>query len=106
MALYAMTSDANALHKRIRKAIDKKEIRTWSMDEGGDLLHVKVDNHVMKGWFRFSATATSAKFRLIGRKDDPDFDKFSYAWHHGKLTQMLLNHFPKTVTGVRSTPFT
>lgn len=105
MAVHASTGNPSGLLDAIKKAIKDGKVATWEIDKDGDIVHAKTDNNVQTAFFRPKVQATSLRFAIITLKKDPPLDAFSYAYHHGKLVQMLLNHFSEQLEGVSSSPW-
>ena len=56
-------------------------------------------------FFKVVVTEGAVKFVLVAAKKTEPFDRATYAYHHGRLTELLLGHFSDVVTRVQSTPF-
>jgi hypothetical protein len=100
MKVRVETDDPKALWQAIKKATTDGTITVWKVDDEGDLTHTKPRNNVMKAWFHPTVTSTELRFKIVPPKDEA-LDDFSYAWHHGKLIQMLLNHFRADATSIK-----
>ncbi|KLU22231.1 hypothetical protein EOS_31530 [Caballeronia mineralivorans PML1(12)] len=91
MAITVNASKPSQLLAAIKKAIDDKEIETWSYDGDGDFTHTP-DQWKNKAWLRPVVVSSSLRFGLLGQKDI-DMTKVVYGVYHGRFNEMLLTHF-------------
>lgn len=101
MAIYVETSDPQALLENIIKSIKNQDIKTWSVDDDGDLTHISQWKN--KAWFTpiFNGKKELV-FGLIGRKDET-MSKIIYGIYHGRFSEMLLTHFDSLVESIQIT---
>jgi len=103
MGIEAKTDKPKALLVAIYIAIADGSIETWEKDDDGDILHAVTMNNVQEAWFRPTPeTSRALEFKILSAKGE-SLSAFSYAYHHGKLVQMLLHHFAADVSSIEAT---
>lgn len=105
VAVFASSSDPTVLLERVEQAVRSGAIPGWDLVSGCLRHTAPLASSLQPGFFKPSATDTAVKFRLLAEKGASELTRSSYAYHHGKLTEMLLAHFSEGVTRVQSTPF-
>jgi hypothetical protein len=103
MAVFASTGEPIELANRVVQAIKRGTIGAWELTSG-HLRHLDPRGG-RDAFFRITVTSSAVKFSLVGAKKTEPFDGAAYAYHHGRLTELLLGHFSDAVTRVQSTPF-
>lgn len=101
MALIVKTSNPHGLLTEIKKAIDTKSIQTWSYDSEGDFTHTP-EQWQFKGWMTPKVYQGELHFGFLGHRDVVT-TKLIYAVYHGRLAEMLLNHFDDKFSNVQAT---
>jgi hypothetical protein len=94
MAIIVKTPDPAGLLKAIRKAIDDKEVVTWSYDADGDFTH-EPEQWKNKAWLRPVIPASPSdeiRFNILKQKGI-NMSKATYGVYHGRFIEMLLSHF-------------
>jgi hypothetical protein len=93
MAVIVKTENAGSLLAAIKKAIDKGDIATWSYDSDGDFTHA-TDQWRRKAWFRPAVEDERLVFNILPPRGRT-ITRVVYGVYHGRLIEMLLNHFDK-----------
>jgi hypothetical protein len=104
MAIFASTGDPPALARIVVDAVKRGNIAKWEMTAG----HLRYADSRVDGrvaFFAITVTGSAVKFALAPAKKTSPLDVATYAYHHGRLTELLLRHFSEVVTRVQSTPF-
>lgn len=101
MAVRAYSADPERLMRSIRKKISDGGIKTWSIDEDGDLMHTPVQWEG-KAWMRPRIQEERIVFNILGNKG-AIMTKAIYAVYHGRLIEMLLTHFDDQITRTSAT---
>lgn len=101
MAIIIKTNNGAAIVQAIKKAIDNKEIETWSYDKDGDFTHT-AKQWINKAWFRPRLYQGELRFGLLGQKG-VDMKKIVYSIYHGHFVEMLLTHFDDQFAVVQTT---
>jgi hypothetical protein len=105
MAVFASAAEPHELASRVVSAIKCGAIAAWELTSG-HLRHADLRGEGRHAFFRMTVTGSTLKFVLVDPKNQPGpFDPAAYAYHHGRLTELLLGHFSDAVTRVQSTPF-
>ena len=106
MAVFATTADPRGLARRVMDAVKNGTVAAWELTSG-HLRHVdsRAADDRKVAFFKMTVSSGALKFVLVGAKRSPPFDGPTYAFHHGRLTELLLGHFSDAVTRVQSTPF-
>lgn len=110
MAVYASTAEPGELARKIVEAIKRGAVATWEMTSGhlrhaDTRAHVNAPGRERDAYFKIVVTEGAVKFALVASKRTEPFDRATYAYHHGRLTELLLGQFSDVVTRVQSTPF-
>lgn len=85
------TSNPSGLLQAIKKAIDDKEITTWSYDKDGDFIH-EAAQWKDKAFLRPSLGQTQLNFSFYLYKNTSLAEDVLGVFH-GRFTEMLVNHF-------------
>ncbi len=101
MALIIKTSNPSELLTQIKKSIDEKSIDTWSYDSDGDFTHTP-EQWKHKAWMRPKVVNGELQFGLLGNCNVVT-TKLIYAVYHGRLAEMILNHFDYKFSEIRAT---
>lgn len=101
MALIVKTANPKDLLSDIKKAIDSKSIQTWTYDSEGDLTH-SPEQWQYKAWMTPKIFPGELHFGFVGNTEVVT-TKLIYAVYHGRLAEMLLNHFDNKFTNVQAT---
>ncbi len=91
MALIIETTRPQALLNSIKKAIDDKNVETWSYDSDGDFTH-SPEQWKNKAWLRPIVVEGKLKFGII-KPENANVSKLIYGVYHGRFIEMLLAHF-------------
>lgn len=91
MAVIVKTNNPAGLLKAVKKAIDNKDVETWSYDEDGDFTHTPVQ-WSFKAWLSPKVYSGELRFGIVARKDTA-MSKVVYGVYHGRFIEMLLTHF-------------
>lgn len=91
MAIIITNSDPSTLLKKIYKAIDDKNVVTWSYDKDKDLTH-KTIQWENKAWFNPQVYPNELRFGILGQ-EGIELSTEVYAIYHGRFIEMLLAHF-------------
>ncbi len=103
MAVVVTTSKPRGLMKRLVERISAEEIRTWELDEEGDLTH-SATQWVRRAWMRARFEEPGLIFTIIPPKGQA-ISTAVYAVYHGRLVEMLLAHADDLMTSVEVTPY-
>jgi hypothetical protein len=98
------TDNPQGLLTAIREAIDDNSIRTWSYTYGG-FTHTSRQCGG-KAWMIPDVDIWQGELRFDFREnenDPPNDYRFAYAFYHGKLITMLIDHFAISKTKIRET---
>lgn len=101
MALIVKTSNPTELLIEIKKTIDTLGIQTWTYDSEGDFTHVP-DQWKNKAWMRPHIYPGELHFGFLGNTKVKT-TKLIYAVFHGRLAEMLLNHFDEKFSKIEAT---
>jgi len=101
MAVVVTTANPSSLLSAIKMAIDNDEVQTWSYDADGDFTH-SVEQWARRAWFRPVVREESLVFNIIPPRTRT-VTRAVYGVYHGRLVEMLLNHFDKRFTEVSAT---
>lgn len=101
MAVIVKTLDPASLLTNIKKAIDAKEIQTWSYDSDGDFTHTP-EQWQFRAWLRPKQVNGELQFGFIGNENVVT-TKLIYAVFHGRFAEMLLNHFDDKLSTIETT---
>ena len=104
MAVFASTADPDSLARRVVSAVKRGSISAWELTSG-HLRHGDTRGTRSVGFFKVTVTESAVKFSLLGAKRSASFDGAAYAYHHGRLTELLLAQFSDAITRVHVTPF-
>lgn len=96
MAVTVSTSRGAALLAAIYKAIDDKKILTWgyTQQDGVRYLTHTAEQWDKQAWFRPLVDAPGLVFNILPSKGGK-VSATAYGIFHGRLIEMLLNHFDK-----------
>lgn len=97
MAIIVKSNSPRALVNRIIQMIDVDVIDTWTYDDDKDFTHV--GQWKDKAWFTPIYGENQVKFALLGRKS-VNMTLMEYSVYHGRFVELLLNHFPKEISGL------
>lgn len=101
MAVRIYTGNPKTLLEKIKKAIDKKHIITWSYDDDGDFTHT-ADQWKNRAWLKPFLGKDSLDLGILNPKET----KIStpvYAIYHGRFIEMVLTHFDEDFTTAYAT---
>src|SRR5574337_1256706 len=101
MAVIVVTSDPRGLLELARAGVNAGEIETWECDADGDFTH-NPPQWNKKAWFRPRLESDRIIFNIF----PPRGERLStavYAIYHGRLIEMLLNHFDRKFSSARAT---
>jgi hypothetical protein len=91
MSIYFKTIEPNKLLSAFKKAIDDKEVVTWSYDGAGDFTHTPPD-WKFKAWLRPVVYQDQLVMNFLSRNDEVT-SKEVYAIYHGRFVESMLAHF-------------
>lgn len=100
MALNIKTDNPAGLLAAIKKAIDNKEVETWSYDTDGDFTHTP-EQWKKKAWLRPKNEGADTLKLVIVSPKDVTLSKEVIGVYHGRFIEMLMAHFSakfKTIT--------
>jgi hypothetical protein len=97
----ATSSSPQELLNGINAAIRAGKIVTWQLDSDEDITH-SPEQWKNKAWFRPVVEPGVLVFKILGRKGSR-MSKEAYAVYHGRLIEMLLEHFDLKVSDVSAT---
>lgn len=100
MAIILKVKNPDYIVERIKQKIDEGIIDTWSYDKDGDFTHTGQWKN--KAWFSAISIEDSLTFIIIGRKN-VKMELMEYSIYHGRLVELLLNHFSKEITNIKVT---
>jgi hypothetical protein len=94
MSLIYSTAKPKTLLAKIKDAIDKGAVKTWTYDNDGDFTHVTSgEQWAGRGWLRPTVVEkTSLNFKFIQSSNQSGVAEV-YAIYHGRFTEMMLAHF-------------
>lgn len=97
------TTIPSVLLSRIKAAIDRGSIQTWSYDSDGDFTHTP-NQWVRKAWLRPVQSTSGLQFRFIAPTGGATREVF--AVYQGRFQEMLVAHFPASfsVAGCTANP--
>jgi hypothetical protein len=98
MAVVVKTLRPRGLLFAIRKAIDAGTVLTWSYDDDGDFTH-SVKQWARRAWLRPRIVEGGLVFNIIPPRGR-NISRVVYGIYHGRLIEMLLNHFDARFTEV------
>jgi PIN like domain len=101
MAVRAFTDHPEALLSAIKRKIAEGTIKTWKLDEDGDLT-LTSENFVNQAWMRPSVLSDRLLFNIVGKKN-ADMSNQLYAVYHARLVQMLLIYFDEMLSTATAT---
>ena len=109
MAVFASTAEPGELARRVVERIKRGTISAWELMSGhlrhADTRFCAGERRDREAFFKIVITEGAVKFALVATKKTEPFDGATYAYHHGRLTELLLGHFSDAVTRVQCTPF-
>jgi hypothetical protein len=91
MAILITTSDPQGLLDLIKKAIDDKQVVTWSYDRDNDFTH-ETEQWSRKAWLKPHVGSGELKFIILGQRD-VILTKVVKGIYHGRFIEMLVTHF-------------
>lgn len=86
-----VTTNAPALLKAVKAAIDAGHIETWSYDGDGDFTHTPPQWR-SRAWLRPAIKADALEFGLL-KPQGAVITREIYAIYHGRFVEMMLVHF-------------
>lgn len=101
MTIIVKTSNPSDLLKKIKKAIDDNEVRSWSYDKDGDFTHDS-EQWSKKAWLRPKTEDGELRLTIIPPKDTKISNQV-YGLYHGRFIDMLLTHFDSQFTTATAT---
>lgn len=101
MTIIVKTSNPAGLLKKIKKAIDDNEVRSWSYDKDGDFTHDSAQ-WSKKAWLRPKMEDEELRLTIIKPKDTKISSQV-YGLYHGRFIDMLLTHFDSQFTTAAAT---
>lgn len=101
MTIIVKTRNPTDLLKKIKKAIDDNEVRSWSYDDDGDFTHDS-EQWSKKAWLRPKIEDGELKLKIISPKDTKISSQV-YGLYHGRFIDMLLTHFDSQFTTATAT---
>lgn len=101
MTIIVKTSNPTDLLKKIKKAIDDNEVRSWSYDKDGDFTHDS-EQWSKKAWLRPKTVDGELRLTIIPPKDTKISSQV-YGLYHGRFIDMLLTHFDSQFTTATAT---
>lgn len=90
MAILTTTNTPTVLLADIRKAIDTKQVVTWSYDDAGDFTH-DPDQWKFKAWLRPKVENGRLVFGIVKNQKVALTDVI-YGVYHGRFIEMLTTH--------------
>lgn len=103
MAVRVTGTDGDTLLRHIHKAIKDKVIDTWDLDNDGDLTH-SPPQWRNKAWFRPKTKENGLTFFILTPRGQT-LSRSLYGLYHGRLIEMLLNHFDAEFQSVAATAY-
>lgn len=91
MALILKVEEPQAFKEAVESYIASGRIRTWILDEDGDITHANI-RWKNKAWFNFQLREDGVAFGIIPSKKY-GLTKEIYGVYHGRLAATLLTHF-------------
>ena len=103
MAIYVKTSSPYMLVDSIKEKIKSQTIKTWSVDNDGDMTHT-AEQWRYNAWMRVKIEPELNRivFYIICR-NDRNLSVADYAVYHGRFVEMLLTHFDKDCQSIEVT---
>lgn len=103
MAIFVKTLNPNMLVNSIKEKIKDQSIKTWSVDEDGDMTHT-AEQWKNCAWIRakIESEKNMVVFFIICRSDR-NLSVVDYAVYHGRFVEMLLTHFDKVCQNIEVT---
>jgi hypothetical protein len=101
MAVRAICNNPQQLLGQLKAAIRAGTVKTWQLDQDGDLTH-SPEQWRGKAWFRPSVETGVLVFKILGRQSVAMTTEV-YAVYHGRLIEMLLAHFDDKFTSAVAT---
>lgn len=103
MTIIVKTSSPSGLLRKIKKAIDDNEVRSWSYDNDGDFTHDS-EQWSRKAWLSPKVEDGELRLKIIP-PEDVTISSQVYGLYHGRFIDMLLTHFhSEFVTATATTP--
>ncbi len=92
------------LVESIKEKIKQQTIKTWAVDDDGDLTHI-AEQWKYRAWIRSKIEHESNRvvFYIICR-NDRDLSVIDYAVYHGRFVEMLLTHFDRDCQSIDVSP--
>lgn len=85
------TAQPTALLASIKRAIDARQVETWSYDSDGDFTHTPAQ-WTKKAWLRPTVLSGCLVLNILNPKGIT-LSKEIYGVYHGRFIEMLLAHF-------------
>jgi hypothetical protein len=101
MAVYIETAKPATLLADFKTAVKDGKIRTWSVDDDGDLTH-DTDQWRFKAWLRPRVKEGQLAFFILAPKDT-NISKATYAVYHGRIIEAFLTHFDTVIRSGKAT---
>ena len=103
MTIFVKTSSPGMLVDSIREKIKSQTIKTWTVDEDGDMTHA-AEQWKYNAWIRTKIEPGLSRvvFYIICR-NDRNLSVSDYAIYHGRFVEMLLTHFDKDCQSIEVT---
>lgn len=104
MAVIIQTQDPNKLREHFIRNIYVGKIRTWSVDQEGDITHTN-PKWAYKAWFepKIDIANNQLQFGIIASQIFPMTNEL-YAVYHGRLATTLLANFDFLIEELSITP--
>lgn len=104
MAVQVTTGDGANVLKDIAKQIDEGKIQTWRyIDQNGVRYYThSAEQWDGKAWLKASLSGPGLVFNIIPSKDKT-IDRVVYGIFHGRMVEMLLNHFDTRLSQAAAT---
>lgn len=91
MAIRITAYQPASLLASIKKAIDGRQIETWSYDSDGDFTHTP-PQWANKAWLRPAVVSGALVLSILNQRGT-NLSKEIYGVYHGRFIEMLLTHF-------------
>jgi len=101
MAVTINTPNPSSLLNSIKRAIDTREIQTWTYDKDGDFTH-SAQQWNRQAWLRPSIAPGALILNILGPEGEP-ISKEIYGIYHGRFIEMLLVHFDEQFSNADAT---
>lgn len=102
MALYIRTSDPQRLFNSINKAIENRDIVTWSRDDEGDYT-IEREQWKFKAWMRPRIESGRLVVAIIQSRKYPLTTEL-YGIFHGRFVSTIVAHFSSQITHIGVSP--